>query len=65
MKFEIKCSNFFKSGENMIITNNIVNDYLEEYSNKNTKLLRDVKVGKLFKIVNVYMKLIQILQLIY
>lgn len=66
MKFEIKCSNFFKSrlifttfyhytiksGENIIITNNIAKDHLKEYANKNTKLLRDVKAAKLFKIVN-------------
>jgi len=36
----------------MIITNNIAKNNLNEYSNKNTKLSRDVKEGKLFKIVN-------------
>ena len=41
-----------KRGENMIITNNIAKDDYEEYSNKDTKLSRDVRDGKLFKIIN-------------
>lgn len=36
----------------MIITNNIAKNNFNEYSNKNTKLLREVKEGKLFKIIN-------------
>ncbi len=36
----------------MIITNNIAKDEYEEYSNKDTKLSRDVRDGKLFKIIN-------------
>ena len=36
----------------MIITNNIAKDDYEEYSNKDTKLSRDVRDGKLFKIIN-------------
>lgn len=36
----------------MIITNNIAKNSFNEYSNKNTKLLREVKEGKLFKIIN-------------
>lgn len=36
----------------MIITNSIVKSNLTEYSNKNSKINRDVKSGKLYKIVN-------------
>ena len=36
----------------MIITNNIAKNYLTKYSNKDTKLSRDVKNGKLIKIIN-------------
>ena len=36
----------------MIITNNIFKNNLSEYSNKNTKLSREVKAKKLFKIIN-------------
>lgn len=36
----------------MIITNNIAKDEYEEYSNKDTKLSRDVRDGRLFKIIN-------------
>lgn len=36
----------------MIITNNIAKDNFEDYSNKNTKLSREVRDGKLFKIIN-------------
>ena len=36
----------------MIITNSIFKETLANYSNKNTKLLREVKAGKLFKIIN-------------
>lgn len=36
----------------MIITNEIAKDKFEEYSNKDTKLSRDVRDGKLFKIIN-------------
>ena len=38
-------------GENMIITNNIAKSNLKEYSNKNNKISREIKSGKLFKIV--------------
>ena len=36
----------------MIITNNIAKNNYEEYSNKDTKLSREVRDGKLFKIIN-------------
>lgn len=36
----------------MIITNNIVKNFFNNYSNKDTKLSREVKSGKLNKIVN-------------
>lgn len=36
----------------MIITNKIIKSYLKDYSNKDTKLSRIVKAGKLIKIVN-------------
>ena len=38
-------------GENMIITNNIAKDNLHDYANKNNKISRDIRDGKLFKIV--------------
>ena len=41
-----------KRGENMIYTNNIIKNNLTNYSNKNCKLSRDVKNGKLIKIKN-------------
>ncbi len=41
-----------KSGENMIITNEMAKNYFKDYNNKNTKLAREVKNGNLFKIVN-------------
>lgn len=41
-----------KRGENMIITNKIAKNNLTEYSNKDTKLSRDVRDGKLIKIIN-------------
>ena len=41
-----------KRGENMIITNDIAKENFKEYSNKNTKLAREVRDGKLFKIIN-------------
>lgn len=41
-----------KRGEKVIITNNMVKHYLTEYSNKDTKLSRDVRDGKLIKIIN-------------
>ena len=41
-----------KRGENVIITNDIAKKYLKEYSNKDTKLSRDVRDGKLIKIIN-------------
>ena len=41
-----------KSGENMIITNRIAKNNLHNYLNKNTKLGRAVKEGKLIKIIN-------------
>ncbi len=36
----------------MIITNSIAKSNLAEYSNKNNKISRDIRNGKLFKIVN-------------
>lgn len=36
----------------MIITNDIAKNMYNDYSNKNTKLSRDVKNKKLFKIIN-------------
>ncbi len=36
----------------MIITSNIFKEKLLNYSNKNTKLAREIKAGKLFKIIN-------------
>lgn len=41
-----------KSGENMIISNKIIKNNLNGYSNKNMKLSRDVRDGKLFRIIN-------------
>ena len=41
-----------KRGENMIITSDIVKKTFDKYSNKNTKFYREVRDGKLFKIVN-------------
>ena len=41
-----------KRGENMIVTNKIIKRSLTDYSNKNTKLSRDVKNGNLIKIIN-------------
>lgn len=41
-----------KSGENMIITSKIAMKKYDNYSNKNTKLARDAKEGKIFKIIN-------------
>jgi len=38
-------------GENMIITNSIAKYKLIEYANKNNKIYRDIRDGKLFKIV--------------
>ncbi len=36
----------------MLITNNIFKENLPNYSNKNTKLSREVKAGRLFKVIN-------------
>lgn len=36
----------------MIITSNIAKNFLSKYSNKDTKLLRNVRDGKLIKIIN-------------
>lgn len=36
----------------MILTNDIIKIKLQEYSNKNTKICREVKNGKLIKIIN-------------
>ena len=36
----------------MVITNNIVKNNLDDYSNKDTKLSREIRDGKLFKIIN-------------
>ena len=41
-----------KRGENVIITNDIFKENLQNYSNKNTKLSRELKAGRLFKIIN-------------
>lgn len=41
-----------KRGENMIITSDIAKSGFEDFSNKDTKLSREVKTGKLFKIIN-------------
>lgn len=41
-----------KRGENMILTNNMIKENLKEYSNKNTKICREIKKGNLIKIVN-------------
>ena len=41
-----------KRGENMIITSEMFKNNLNKYSNRDTKLSRDVKSGKLFKIIN-------------
>ena len=41
-----------KRGENMIITNNIAKKNFCDYSNKDTKLSREVRDGRLFKIIN-------------
>jgi predicted transcriptional regulator of viral defense system len=38
-------------GENMIISNSVVKSKLNNYSNKNNKISRDIKDGKLFKII--------------
>ena len=38
-------------GENMIITNHMVKTNLFNYSNKNNKVSRDIRDGKLFKII--------------
>ena len=35
----------------MVITNRIAKDNLNDYSNKNNKISRDIRNGKLFKIV--------------
>ena len=36
----------------MILTNNMIKENLKEYSNKNTKICREIKKGNLIKIVN-------------
>ena len=36
----------------MTITNSIAKNNLTEYSNKNNKISRDIRDGKLFKIIN-------------
>lgn len=36
----------------MIITSDIIKNNLKEYSNKNTKICREIKKGKLIKIIN-------------
>ena len=41
-----------KTGENMILTNDIIKNNLKEYSNKNTKICREIKNGNLIKIRN-------------
>lgn len=41
-----------KRGENMILTNNIIKNNYENYSNKNMKISREAKKGNLIKIIN-------------
>ena len=41
-----------KSGENMLKINDIIKNELSNYSNKDTKLTREVNKGNLIKIVN-------------
>lgn len=41
-----------KRGDNVLLTNDIIKNNLQEYSNKNTKICREVKNGNLIKIVN-------------
>ena len=41
-----------KRGENMILTSRIIKENLKEYSNKNTKICREIKKGNLIKIIN-------------
>ena len=36
----------------MIVTNDIIKEKLKEYSNKNTKISREIKNGNLIKIIN-------------
>ena len=36
----------------MILTNNMIKENLKEYSNKNTKICREIKKGNLIKIIN-------------
>ena len=39
-------------GENVIITTDVVKATLSDYANKNNKISRDIRDGKLHKIVN-------------
>ena len=39
-------------GENMLITNNMLKNFLKDYSNINNKICREVKDKKLYRIVN-------------
>lgn len=41
-----------KKGENMLVTSGMIKRQYKTYSNKDTKLSRDVKMGKLIKIKN-------------
>lgn len=41
-----------KRGENMLITNDAILKKLANYSNKNSKLSREVRDGKIIKIAN-------------
>ena len=41
-----------KKGENMILFTEIVKNKYKNYLNKDTKLSRDVRDGKLFRIIN-------------
>ena len=36
----------------MLITNKVLKENMQNYSNKDTKLSREVKAGKIFKIIN-------------
>lgn len=41
-----------ESGENMIISSNAVKKNLSNYANKDNKISREIKDGKLFRIIN-------------
>lgn len=39
-------------GANMVISNDMLKHYFNQYSNKNNKISREIRDGKLFKIIN-------------